>query len=91
MRYLLRTEKASHHTVKYLTTVDAIIVNIKNYLSEMMKSKGPRAKLAQQTHRTVIAACCGVNLKENKICTNAAKVLVSSIVIFFYFFSINNQ
>ena len=85
MRYLLRTEKASHHTVKYLATVDAIIVNIKNYLSEMMKSKGPRAKLAQQTHRTVIAACCGVNLKENKICTNAAKVLVSSIVIIIFF------
>ena len=90
-RYLLQTRNPSHRTSKYLTTVDAIINNIKSYLSEMMKSKGPRAKLAQQTYRTVVAACCGVNLKECGVITNTGQVLVSSIFLVYFLLTINNS
>lgn len=54
---------------------EAIVSNIKNYLGTMMKTKGTRKTLEQQTYRTVLAACSGENFAAGKLLSKAAAAL----------------
>ena len=62
---------------KYWQTIESIINNISKYLHEILSTKGSRTTRAQQTYRTLMAACSGPNLAENKNINRAASVLVS--------------
>ena len=61
---------------KQLVVADSIIENIHSYLSEMMATKGTRKTLNQQAFRTVVAACCGKNLRQNRVIEASSNSLV---------------
>ena len=70
VRYLANFADSSKQTVKYRQAGDAILANIKNYLNELMTTKGPRTTIAQRAYRTVVAACSGANLVANQLFNN---------------------
>lgn len=77
IRYLLHfKEDASIQSEKDRKVYNAVIHNIRKYLSVVMKTKGPRKKLAEQAFRTVVAACSGPNLVKDKTVGATSSVLV---------------
>ena len=59
----------------YRQTVDAIISNIGEYLSVLMKTKGPRTTEGERAYRTVLAACSGENLRAERRLASAGTIL----------------
>ena len=83
IKYLLKYDDANFFDPKDKKTAEGVIANLKTYLSELMAVKGSRTKLAAQTFRTVVSACCGKNLMDERTLTRAAKMLVSAATCFF--------
>ena len=54
---------------------DRIISNIKDYLTNVLATKGTRKTLAQQAYRTVVAACSGANLVEARLLRKTCTLL----------------
>lgn len=53
---------------KYWDTLRSIVNNIQEYLTVVLRTKGSRTKMNEQTYRTILAACSGINLKrESKV------------------------
>lgn len=78
IKYLIQFEESLYMPDNKVRKVfKAVIENIKNYLSEVMETKGPRTKLATQAFRTVVAACSGPNLVQDRTLTAASAALVS--------------
>ena len=61
---------------KYWQTVQAIIENVENYLTVLLQTKGPRTTVNARAFRTVLAACSGQNLQEQRRVHEASMILV---------------
>ena len=83
IRYLLKYENLDGLNKKRTKAIDSVFSNLKTYLTELMVTKGPRNKLATSAFRTVVAACSGPNLRENRVLTQAGNILVSHTPFFF--------
>ena len=83
IKYLLKFDNPNYFDPKDKKTVLGVIANLKAYLHELMAVTGSRTKLAAQTFRTVVSACCGQNLIDERTLTRAAKMLVSVAACFF--------
>jgi hypothetical protein len=82
VRYLLKKESSlTFRDSRDTKAINAVFANVKTYLNELMAVKGSRNKLAAQTFRTVVAACSGSNLCEQRTLTHAGRLLVSAIFI----------
>ena len=64
------------HTAKYWQTVQAIVQNLKKYLTVLLKTKGSRTTVDARAFRTVLAACSGPNLTQLKRVHAASTILV---------------
>ena len=67
---------------KHWSSIEAVISNVKNYLNQILESKGSRNALDQQAYRTVLAACTGTNLVDSKTLCYVAGLLVSVVLLF---------
>ena len=83
IRYLQEIGLDSTQSLQVRATVDAIVENVSNYLTEIMQTKGTRQTVEQQAYRTVMAACMGPNMREAKLMTQAALTLVSYAICIF--------
>lgn len=61
---------------KYWETLESIAENIKGYLTVILQTKGPRTTINQQAFRTILAACSGPNLAQQRNMREAGDVLV---------------
>ena len=77
VRHLTTIGCAEPHTHSYHRAVTAIIQNLKKYLTVVMTTKGTRKTVEQRCYRTVLAACSGSNLVQQKLMGTASQVLVS--------------
>ena len=66
----------STHAAKYWETVEAIVQNVQNYLTVLLKTKGSRTTVDARAYRTVLAACSGPNLTQHKRVHAASTILV---------------
>ena len=66
----------SDRSPKYWQTVQAIIENVENYLTVLLQTKGPRTTVNARAFRTVLAACSGQNLQEQRRVHEASMILV---------------
>ena len=65
----------TQHSQKHWDTIETIIANIKDYLNNILGTKGSRTTVAQRAYRTVLAACSSSKLAEEKNVRRAAAVL----------------
>ena len=63
-----------------LRSMEAVIHNLKSYLTKVLQTKGSRSTLDQRAYRTVLAACSGTNLLNDKYMILASRALVSTII-----------
>ena len=84
LRHLLKYENVSGHDKRHAKAVAGVIANLKTYLGDLMATKGSRNKLAAQTFRTVVAACCGENLRQDRTLKKAGSILVSTFFSTYY-------
>ena len=73
----------AEHRAKYWQTIEAITTNINQYLNRVLATKGSRSTGKQQAYRTVLAACAGQNIVDNRNICRAAGILVSALYSFF--------
>lgn len=71
------------HRTKYWETVESIVGNIKSFLSVVLHTEGTRTTVNQRAYRTVLAACSGQNLKEQRHVREASEALVGALQILF--------
>ena len=76
MREIINIGQHVDHRTKYWAAVKSIIDNIVNYMTIILQTKGPRTTLAERAYRTVLSACTGKNLQEDRHQEEAGRILV---------------
>ena len=79
IRELTTIGRQRDHRTKYWQTIESIVDNIKSFLTVVLHSKGCRTTENQRTYRTVLMACSGQNLKEQRNVREAGDALVGSL------------
>ena len=85
IRELTMIGQHREHREKYWQTVQLIIDNIEKYLTVILQTKGSRTTVANRAYRTVLAACSGKNIKEQRIVGQTSKILVLIRVLYMLF------
>ena len=85
-RYLQEIGSDCTQSTQVRETIDAIMKNVTNYLTTILQTKGTRQTIEQQAYRTVVAACAGPNLRENRLMDSASRVLVSKLCNWYILF-----
>ena len=65
---------------KYWDNLQAMVDNIRDYLHEILETKGSRSTANQRSYRTVVAACTGANIVQSRTQAQAAAVLASGFL-----------
>ena len=60
--------------------LELIIDNLNHYLTTIMEAKGSRTTVNQRAYRTVMAACSGANLEQNRHVAHASSLLVLYLI-----------
>lgn len=76
VRHLTQMGSDDFHSVQLRATVDIMMRNMSDDLTKILATKGTRTTIDQQAYRTVVAACSGPKLRDNKLMGNACRILV---------------
>ena len=71
---LVRRDKSE----KEWKIMNAVMENLRDYLSRISKTKSTRKTLSERAFRTVVAACSGQNLRDNRLIQTLCRELVSN-------------
>ena len=80
-REMLVIGQQRDHRAKYWQTLQAIIDNIKKYLTVILQTKGSRTTIDARAYRTVLAACSGKNLTKLRSIHATGTILVYYVYV----------